>query len=73
MNEDGVLAAELLAHLADGLGEGSDSMSRRCPRFSTMVTSAPLDETLRMAFFDLVGDVGDDLDGFAEIIAGGAP
>ena len=68
MDEAGVLAAEVLAHLADGFEEGE--------RFDVADGAADLYDgnfAVRGDFahrvLDLVGDVGDDLDGFAEIIA----
>jgi len=45
-----VLAAEFLAHLADGLKERQRLNIANRPPISTIVTSAPFAETLRMAF-----------------------
>ena len=68
MGEAGVLAAELLAHLADGFEEGE--------RLDVADGAADLDDgdlavggDLAHGVLDLVGDVGDDLDGFAEVVA----
>ena len=69
MDEDGVFAAELLAHLADGFEEGE--------RFDVADGAADFDDgdvgavggDLAHGVFDFVGDVGDDLDGFAEVVA----
>ncbi len=68
VDEDGVFAAELLAHLADGFEEGK--------RFDVADGAADFDDRdidvgcdLAHRVLDLVGDVGDDLDGLAEIVA----
>ncbi len=68
MDEAGVLAAEVLAHLADGFEEGK--------RLDVAYGAADLDDgdfavgcDFAHRVFDLVGDVRDDLDGLAEIIA----
>src|SRR5579871_3034197 len=68
VDEDGVVAAEVLAHLADGFEEGEG--------FDVAYRAADLDDgdvavgrDLAHGIFDLVGDVGDDLDGLAEVVA----
>ena len=48
--------------------KGSDSMSPTVPPISTMVTSH-VGRDLAHGVLDLVGDVGDDLDGLAEVVA----
>ena len=44
-------------------------MSPTVPPISTMVTSAPLAETLRMAFLISLVTCGNDLDGLAQVVA----
>jgi hypothetical protein len=68
VDEAGVVAAFLDAHLADGLEEGQ--------RFDVAHGAADLDDRHVGAFgtaldvgLDLVGDVGNDLDGLAEVFA----
>ncbi len=68
VDEDGVVAAEVLAHLADGFEEGK--------RLDVADGAADLDDgdvavgaDLAHGVLDLVGDVRDDLDGLAEIVA----
>src|ERR1700729_1680587 len=68
MHEDDVFRAELEAHLADGLKKGE--------RFDVADGAADFDENYVDRIrdfpergFNFVGDVRDDLDGFAEIIA----
>ena len=68
VDEDGVVAAQLLAHLADGFEEGQ--------RFDVADGAADLDDghvavgrDLAHGVLDLVGDVGDHLDGLAEVVA----
>ena len=68
VDEDGVFAAQLLAHLADGFEEGQ--------RLDVADRAADLDDGdiavrrhLAHGVLDLVGDVGDDLDGLAEVVA----
>ena len=69
VDEDSVLAAEFLAHLADGFEEGE--------RFDVADGAADFDDgdvgavggDLAHGVLDFVGDVGDDLDGFAEVVA----
>ena len=68
VDEEGVVAAEVLAHLADGLEEGEGLDVADC--------AANLDDEdlavggdLAHGVFDLVGDVGDDLDGLAEVVS----
>ena len=68
MDEDSVVAAEILAHLADGFeeGEGFD-VAYRAADFDDGDVAVGRD--LAHGVFDLIGDVGDDLDGLAEIVA----
>ena len=68
MDEAGVVAAEVLAHLADGFEEGEG--------FDVAYGAADFDDgyvavggDFAHGVFDFVGDVGDDLDGFAEVVA----
>ena len=69
VDEDGVFAAEFLAHLADGFEEGE--------RFDVADGAADFDDgdvcaiggDFAHGVLDFVGDVGDDLDGFAEVVA----
>ena len=68
VDEDGVVAAEVLAHLADGFEEGK--------RLDVADGAADLDDgdvavrgDLAHGVLDLVGDVRDDLDGLAEVVA----
>ena len=69
VDEDGVFAAEFLAHLADGFEEGE--------RFDVADGAADFDDGdvgavgghLAHGVLDFVGDVGNDLDGFAEVVA----
>ncbi len=69
MDKDGVLAAQFLAHLADGLEEGQ--------RLDVAHRAADLDDghvgavgrDLAHGVLDLVGDVGNDLDGLAQVVA----
>ena len=68
VDEAGVVAAELLAHLADGFEEGEG--------FDVAYGAADFDQSdvavrrhLAHGVLDLVGDVGDDLDGLAEVVA----
>ena len=68
VDEDGVFAAEVLAHLADGFEEGQG--------FDVADGAADFDDgdvavgrDLAHGVLDLVGDVGDDLDGLAEVVA----
>ena len=69
VDEDGVFAAEFLAHLADGFKEGE--------RLDVADGAADFDDgdvcavgrDLAHGVLDFVGDVGDDLDGFAEVVA----
>jgi len=68
VNEDAVVAAELVAELADGFDKRK--------RFDVADGATDFDDDDIDAFgdftgisFDFVGDVGDDLDGFAEVIA----
>ena len=68
VNEERVFAAKLLAHLADGFDEGQ--------RFDVADGAADLDDgdvdilrDLLHRRLDLVGDVRNDLDGLAEIVA----
>ncbi len=64
-----VFAAEFLAHLADGFEEGE--------RFDVADGAADFDDgdvgavggDFAHGVLDFVGDVGDDLDGFAEVVA----
>ena len=68
VDEDGVFAAELLAHLADGFEEGAGfDVADGAAGFDDSDVDVGGDFTHRV--LDLVGDVGDDLDGFTEIIA----
>ena len=48
---------------------GSPSMSPTVPPISVMTTSTSSAASLRDARLDLVGDVRDDLDGLAEVVA----
>ena len=68
VDEAGVVAAEVLAHLADGFEEGEG--------FDVAYGAADFDDgdvavggDFAHGVFDLVGDVGDDLDGLAEVVA----
>ena len=68
VDETGVFAAQLLAHLADGFEEGQ--------RLDVADGAADFDDghvdvlrDLAHGVLDLVGDVRDDLDGLAEIVA----
>jgi hypothetical protein len=68
VDEDGVVAAEVLAHLANGFQEGQ--------RFDVADRAADLNDRyfaigsdLAHRIFDLVGDVRDDLDGLPEVVA----
>ena len=69
VNEDGVFAAQFLAHLADGFEERK--------RFDVADGAADFDDGdvgavrghLAHGVLDFVGDVGNDLDGFAEVVA----
>ena len=70
VDEAGVFAAEFLAHLADGFEEGE--------RFDVADGAADFDDDdidvagtsdLARGVLDFVGDVRDDLDGFAEVVA----
>jgi len=49
--------------------KGSDSNVAHRAAISTMVTSAPFEEDLRMAFLISFGHMGNDLDGLAQVIA----
>ena len=68
VDEEGVFAAEVLAHLADGFeeGEGFD-VADGAADFDDGDVGVGGDFAHRV--LDLVGDVGDDLDGFAEVVA----
>src|SRR5205085_10113494 len=68
VNEKGIFRAELKTHLADGFEKGK--------RFNVADGAADFDDHYVNAFgnffdggFDFVGDVGNHLDGFAEIVA----
>ncbi len=68
VDEAGIVAAEVLAHLADGFEEREG--------FDVAYGAADFDDgyvgvgcDFAHGVFDLVGDVGDDLDGFAEVVA----
>ncbi|MCU1222774.1 MAG: hypothetical protein JWQ42_867 [Edaphobacter sp.] len=68
VDEDGVVAAEILAHLADGFEEGEG--------LDVAYGAADLDDgdfclrrDLAHGVLYLVSDVGDDLDGLAEVVA----
>ena len=69
VDEDGVFAAQFLAHLADGLKERQ--------RFDVADGAADFDDgdvgavgrDLAHGVLDLVGDVRNDLDGLAEVVA----
>ena len=69
VNENGVLAAEFLAHLANGFEERE--------RFDVADGAADFDDgdvgavgrDLSHGVLDFVGDVRNDLDGFAEVVA----
>jgi len=68
VNEQGVVAAQILAHLTDGLEEGEG--------FYVSHRAADLDQQhlalcghLAHGVLDLVGDVGDDLHGLSEVVA----
>jgi hypothetical protein len=68
VDEAGVFAAEILTHLADGFEEGK--------RFDVANCAADLDDgyfavgcNFAHRVFNLVGDVRDDLDGLAEVVA----
>ncbi len=68
VDEAGVFAAEVLAHLADGFEEWEG--------FDVAYGAADFDDgyigvgcDFAHGVFNLVGDVGDDLDGFAEVVA----
>ena len=71
VHDDDVVAADLEGELADGLEKRADPRCRRSvPPISVMTTSPCPDRAeLRMRRLDLVGDVRDDLDGLAEVIA----
>ena len=68
MNEDGVVAAEVLAHLADGFeeGEGLD-IADGSANFDDGYVAVLGD--LAHGVLDFVGDVGDDLDSFPEVVS----
>ena len=69
VDKDGVFAAQFLAHLADGF--------KKRQRFDVADGAADLDDgdvgavgrDLAHGVLDFVGDVGNDLDGFAEVVA----
>src|SRR5580698_5441960 len=68
MDEDGIVTAEVLAHLTDGFEEWEG--------LNIAYSAADLDNSdvtvgrdLAHGVLDLVGDVGDDLDSFAEVVA----
>ncbi len=68
VDEEGIIAAQVLAHLADGFEEGE--------RFDVADRATDLDQQdlavggdLAHGVFNLVGDVGDDLDGLAEVVS----
>ena len=69
VDKDGVFAAQFLAHLADGFEERQ--------RFDVADGAADFDDgdvgavggDLAHGVLDFVGDVGNDLDGFAEVVA----
>ena len=72
MNEERVFRAEFEAHLANGFQEGK--------RFDVADGAANFDNDdvhvigdFPDGGFDFVGDVGDDLDGFAEVVAAAFP
>ena len=69
VDEDGVVAAEFLAHLADGFeeGQGFDIADGSADFDDGDVLTHGRDFLHRV--LDLVGDVGDDLDGLAEVVA----
>jgi hypothetical protein len=48
---------------------GSDSMSPTVPPISVMTTSTSLVSAIRRTLLDLVGDVRDDLDRAAQVVA----
>ncbi len=70
MDVEHVAAADVLAHLADGLEEGQrlDIADRAADLDDDHVGAAVAGHALD-ALLDLVGDVRDDLDGAAEIVA----
>ena len=68
VDEDGIFAASSWRIWRIASRKGSDSMSPTVPPISTMVTSA-VGGHLAHGVLDLVGDVGNDLDGLAEIVA----
>ena len=68
VDEDGIFAAEFLAHLADGFEERE--------RFDVADGAADFDDgdvafggDFAHGVLDFIGDVGDDLDGLAEVVA----
>ncbi len=68
VDEDGVVAAQVLSHLPDRFEEGQ--------RLDIADRAADLDDgdlslrgDLAHGVLDLIGDVGDDLDGLAEVVA----
>ena len=68
VDEDGVVASQVLAHLADGFEEGQ--------RLDVADGAADLDDgdiavgsDLAHGVLDLVGDVGNHLDGLAQVVA----
>ena len=68
MHEDAVLTALLVADLANGFEEGSDSMSPTVPPISHDHHVHAVDHFAH-AGLDFVGDVRDHLHGLAEVIA----
>ncbi len=68
MDEAGVLAAEILTHLADGFEEreGFDVADGASDLNDGNVA---VSGNFAHGVFDFVGDVRDDLDGFAEVVA----
>ncbi len=68
MDEESVLAAELLAHLADGFKEGKRlDIADGAADFAD--DDIDIVGNLLHGGFDFVGYVGNDLDGFSEIVA----
>ena len=69
MNKDGVFAAQILAHLTDGLekGQGFD-VAHGAADFDDGDVGA-VRRHLAHGVLDFVGDVRNDLDGFAEVVA----
>ena len=68
MDEDGVVAAHLLPHLADGFQEGQRfNVPNRAANFDDGDVHLLADFLHRR--FDFVGDVRDDLHGFTQVVA----